>query len=373
MSSPKLIKAIFPAICLALTSTQLAFASLSLSAPPGTFEQDSQVTLARHLVEKRTTTQILKATTNSDGSLSLNYDGEPGILLLKISGEPDLTLATAEGESIALQKAGDSLKTAGSPGTLILNQYEKLRKESLARLVYPTRNDIRKAKTNSANDEEIARLTQLEVDAYLEHLRELNDFVIENAGNTMALYGSSLRWNFDYRNDELAKLVSEFASIHGNINASQSLIDRLAIANSVKLGSTAPNLSAENLKGESESLENYRGRYVLLDFWASWCPPCRVENKHYQKLAGKVSPETFTIFAVNLDTRKQLWSQAVSRDKATWVNVSDLKGWHSDLAATYGVSALPSSFLLDPEGKVIAKNLRGPVLDAKLKELGLLK
>lgn len=358
----------------------IAFAALASSAradfqfvaAPSALPPSATVTLARHDVDQRATRQVLSAQTEADGSFSLQSTEEAGIFVLTVETAPKLTLAVADGETVELALEQGNLQAKGSPGTEILQAYESFRKESLARLVYPTRNDIRNAKSRNATEQEIEKLTQAEVDAYQEHLKELNDFVIQNAGPTMALYGSSLRLDGDYRLHELAKLVDSFAQRHGDIEATRSLKNRIQIARNVALGSLAPELAATNLAGENASLSQHRGRYVLVDFWASWCPPCRLENKHYAQLVQQADSDRFTIFAVNLDTNEKAWSRAVARDQADWIHVSDLQGWTSPLAAKYGVSALPASFLLDPDGRIIAKNLRGHTLDQKLSELGLL-
>lgn len=361
------------ACLLALAFTHAALhGAFVIEAPTGTFESGANVTLSRHDVDQRVSRQIVAAKTEDDGSIRIESIEEPGIFVLKIEDSGEIKLAIEEGESVVLTNEDDRLASKGSPASKILQEYERFRKESLARLVYPTRADIRKAKARNAGENEVAELTQAEVDAYQIHLKELNDFVIENAGITFALYGTSLRWSGDYRGNELAQLTHAFADKYGDIRATRSLKSRIQTFQRVALGAIAPNIKGQNLAGEIESLESYRGHYVLVDFWASWCPPCRVENRHYQKLIQQVDRSKFTLFAVSVDTNKTLWSRAIAQDRADWTHVSDLEGWTSSMAATYGITALPASFLLDPDGRILAKNLRGPVLEAKLKELGLL-
>ncbi len=348
-----------------------AKANFTLEAEPNALPPSAELTLSRHDVDQRSTSRILSTSIQADGSLALEIAEDAGIFVVKINDSFELTLAAAANESIELSLDGTSLKARGSPGTVILQNYETFRKESLARLVYPIRSDIKDAKLRQAPTLEIVELTQAEVDAYQRHTRELNDFVLENAGDTMALYGSSLRLNGDYRIDEIENRIEAFSKKHGNIAATRSLAARIQTYKQVALGNIAPELAAKNLAGESEKLSDYRGRYLLVDFWASWCPPCRLENQHYVKLRGKTESDRFNIFAVNLDTNQKAWERAVTRDQADWIHISDLQGWTSPLAAHYGVNALPSSFLIDPEGRIIAKDLRGNALDAKLKELGL--
>jgi peroxiredoxin len=139
----------------------------------------------------------------------------------------------------------------------------------------------------------------------------------------------------------------------------------------VALGATAPEFAEADTSGKMVSLSSFRGKYVLIDFWASWCGPCRGENPNVVKAFNHYKSQKFTIIGVSLDRAngKKNWLDAIHKDGLAWTQVSDLKFWDSKAAALYGVRGIPQNFLLDPEGKIIAKNLRGDDLENKLEEI----
>lgn len=143
-----------------------------------------------------------------------------------------------------------------------------------------------------------------------------------------------------------------------------------AMAGNLGIGAEAPEIALPSPEGEMIKLSSLRGKYVLLDFWAGWCKPCRAENPNLVSTFRKYKSKNFDIFQVSLDQTKEMWTGAIKKDRlSSWKHVSDLKFWQSEAAALYNVRSIPASFLLDPEGKIIATNLRGPALGDKLKEI----
>ncbi|MBR6130685.1 MAG: TlpA family protein disulfide reductase [Bacteroidales bacterium] len=141
-------------------------------------------------------------------------------------------------------------------------------------------------------------------------------------------------------------------------------------AGKTSIGALAPELAFPDPDGNIRKLSDLRGKVVLIDFWASWCGPCRRESPNVRNVYAKYHDKGFEVFSVSLDRDANNWKKAIKDDKLVWPNhVSDLKYWSSEAAAIYGVRSIPSMFLLDREGRIVAKDLRGEALERAVKQL----
>lgn len=158
-------------------------------------------------------------------------------------------------------------------------------------------------------------------------------------------------------------------SEYRNTDMGKELSQRILAAGTTAVGMVAPQFTQNDVNGKPVSLASFKGKYVLVEFWASWCAPCRAGNPNLVKQYELYNKKGFEIISVSLDNVKERWLDAIKKDGLPWTQVSDLKGWNNTVGRLYGVRAVPQSFLLDKDGKVISSSLRDESLNAKLSEI----
>jgi peroxiredoxin len=171
--------------------------------------------------------------------------------------------------------------------------------------------------------------------------------------------------DFQFMDQLVTKLNDNYPGTVSILQMKQQLDEMRALS----VGQPAPEIELPNPEGDLVKLSDLRGKYVLIDFWAAWCKPCRQENPNVVRLYNQYKERGFEVFGVSLDRTKDDWVKAIADDQLTWTQVSDLKYFNSAAAELYQIQAIPATYMIDPDGKIIAKDLRGPSLESKLAEL----
>ena len=264
--------------------------------------------------------------------------------------------------------------------------------------------DLFKYDIEGSPDTNILRSISSKISDYRSEIRELNiEFISANEEKDVQLI-NSIRENVSFKKNQfelslkeflrsvdksLAVLIfSDYLSIDENVVFWEGIYNnyfdefksnsyfinfenKLKKIKSVSVGSIAPEIILDDINGNPISLSSLRGRYVLLDFWAAWCRPCREENPNILENYNRFKDQGFEVYQVSLDRNKEDWLRGIEQDNLPWINVSDLKYYQSDAAVLYNINKIPSAFLLDPNGTIIAKNieLRGINLTKKLSEI----
>lgn len=201
--------------------------------------------------------------------------------------------------------------------------------------------------------------------ALYDQSKEIIQFAIDNSTSLVGFYAVSIA---QPANNELA--IVEYAEKIKDLFPGNKLVDnfkaRMQIFKTVQVGQIAPDFTTYTPDGEKVSLADFKGKYTLLEFWASWCEPCRAENPYIVAAYNKYKDKNFTVFGISIDKDKEAWKNAIQQDGLTWTNGGDGYGFEGPIAKLYMLESTPTSYLLDPSGKIIAKNLRGEALEAFL-------
>lgn len=229
------------------------------------------------------------------------------------------------------------------------------------------RAQVQSASSPSARDSLITALNT----TYNIYQESIDRFISRKKASPVASLILAYSYDTD-PNKDVILLEKRYNTLSGEALQSQFAKNIVQVIQNDKIGAIgtkAMEFSQADTSGKTVSLKDFRGKYVLLDFWASWCRPCRMENPNVVAAYNEFKNKNFTILSVSLDEGKDSWLRAIKADKLVWTHISDLKYWSNEVAMKYHVQSIPQNFLIDPNGVIIAKNLRGEQLVEKLKEL----
>lgn len=197
---------------------------------------------------------------------------------------------------------------------------------------------------------------------------EADKFIPKNPSSHVSLFLLSVITQISQNVGAIEKQYNGLSDALKNSAQGKEIATYISYAKVGAIGTAAIDFTQNDVNEKPVSLSSFKGKYVLVDFWASWCRPCRMENPNVVKVFNKFKDKNFTVLGISLDQQKEAWVNAIAKDRLTWTHVSDLQYWNNAVAQLYRVQSIPQNFLIDPSGKIVAKDLRGEDLEKKLCE-----
>jgi len=362
-------------------ATLLAFACINATAhpqtPPITTEPDYTLTGTITGMEtgwvylQHIQTEKIDSVKISAGKFIFSgVVGDPEYCRLGIRGKTRREFRVGfflEKGALKLEANKEMMDEAVVSGTPVQDEYRQFGEKFKAAVDGESYN---KAHAAAEAKKDTAQLDSLRKERGARQHRMLTEYIKTHPSSYVAVLELDI-W-FSYDPADAADLEELYNGLDEHIRTSYTgkiVKGTLDAAKKTAVGQAAPEFAQADVKGKSVALSSFKGQYVLIDFWASWCGPCREENPAVLKAWQRYHSKGFAILGVSLDEQKDKWLEAIKKDGLNWTQVSDLKGWKNSAALLYGVSGIPMNFLLDKNGKIIAKGLRGEDLENKLAEL----
>jgi peroxiredoxin len=372
------MKALIVTIFLALTGSCIhAQENFTLKGKLANFKGTGKIMLGYRTgdVYKQDSTTIKDGVFNYTGKLEA-----PGMVSIGLrtaekstGGRPDRTaLFISPGEKVMLN-GKDSLKNATVSGSPTNDQFKNLNQQlepvnKKMEVLYNKYDVVYKAKDTAAIKQAKKEIEDLEAGEMADTYKK---FISENNASPVALHALERMAGYDL---DVAKAEPYWnmlaASIRDGKNG-KSFEEKMDIARKTQVGKPAMEFTQNDPDGKPVKLSDFKGQYVLIDFWASWCGPCRAENPNVVEAYKKFKDKKFTVLGISLDRegQKDRWLKAIADDGLTWAHVSDLKFWNNAIAMQYGIKAIPQNLLVGPDGIIVARNLREEKLHETLKKL----
>ena len=293
----------------------------------------------------------------------------PEISYFQVEGVNGYVLSIIESGKINADIYKDSITTSLVTGTKSNNDFNKYRQQTKSLVQDINQIAYEQQQAIFSNDLELASKLRKDISQKEREVMLYEwDFIINNRDSYMsALLLEVFMVENKVNKDSIIEVFNTFSNRIKISNVGKNIADLLRqYEDPINVGELAPDFTAPSLDGGNITLSENLGKVTLIDFWAAWCRPCRVENPNLVKLYKKYSSSGLQIVGVSLDRTKEQWEKAVSDDNLPWIHVSNLNFWNDPIARQYSIRAIPQSFLLDEKGYVIAKNLRGLSLDQKV-------